>query len=98
MGQPVAPSRRRRIHDDDCEQEHNQPIDLIHRESHFNFIKSHLVSHFSDHIGQFGNIPMYSTEFGELAQKKQIKDRVRRSNKNDAALQIVHSYSQQHAI
>jgi len=41
---------------------------------------------------------MYSTEFGELAPKEQIKDGWRRLNKNDAARQIVHSYSRQHAI
>jgi len=73
-------------------------MDLIPRESHFNFIKIHLLSHFGDHIRQFGNIPMYSTEFGELARKEQIKEGWRRSNKNDAQRQIVHSYSRQHAI
>ena len=41
---------------------------------------------------------MYSTEFGELAHKEHIKDRWRRSNKNDALRQIVPSYSRQHAI
>jgi len=41
---------------------------------------------------------MYSTDFGELAHKEQIKDGWRRSNKSDAARQIVHSYSRQHAI
>ena len=41
---------------------------------------------------------MYSTEFGELAHKDQIKDGWRRSNKNDAAQQILYSYGRQHAI
>jgi len=41
---------------------------------------------------------MYATEFGELAHKEQIKDRWRRSNENDAAHQIVQSYSRQHTI
>jgi len=41
---------------------------------------------------------MYSTEFAELAHKEQVKDGWRRSNKNDAAHQIMHSYSHQHAI
>jgi len=74
MSQPVGPSTRRRIRDDDREEEHERRMDLIHHESHFNFIKIHLLSHFSYHIRQFGNIPMYSTEFGELAHKEQIKD------------------------
>ena len=49
-------------------------MNLIHSESHFNCIKIPLLSYFSDHIRQFGNIPMYSTECGELKHKKQIKD------------------------
>jgi len=56
------------------------------------------LGHFCDHIRQFGNIPMYSTEIGELAHKTQIKEGWRQSNKNDAARQIVHSYGRQHAI
>jgi len=41
---------------------------------------------------------MYSTEIGELAQKDQIKDGYRRSNKNDAARQILSQYGRQHAL
>ena len=41
---------------------------------------------------------MYSTEFGELAHKEQIKDRWRLSNKNDAMRQIMYSYRRQQAI
>jgi len=63
MSQPVAPSKRRQIRDDDREEEQERSMDLIHGESHFSFIKIHLLSHFSDHIHQFGNIPMYSMEF-----------------------------------
>jgi len=37
-------------------------------------------------------------EFGEIAHKEQIKDGWRRSNKNDAGCQIMHSYSGQHTI
>jgi len=72
--QPVTPAKGRWIRDHDPKEEHQRPMDLIHRELHFNFIKIHLLSHFSGHIRQFGNIPMYSTEFGELAHKEQIKD------------------------
>ena len=79
----VAPSKRRRRLKDDRDEENEVRMDMIHTESHFNFVKMHLLSHFSDHIPRFGNIPMYSTEFGELAHKELIKDRWRRSNKND---------------
>jgi len=67
MSQPVALSKRRRIHNDDPEDEHKRRIDVIHHESHFNFIKIYLLGHFSDHIRQFGNIPIYSTKFRGLA-------------------------------
>ena len=71
---------------------------MIYSESHFNFIKIHLLSHLSDLIHQFGNIPMYSTETTELAHKTQIKDGWRHSNKTNSSCQIVHSYSRQHTI
>ena len=98
MNQPVATSRRRRVRDDDRAEENDRRMDLIQSESHFNFIKMHLLSHFHEHVCQFGNIPMYSTEFGELAYKDQIKDGWRHSNKNDAARQILHIYSRQQGI
>jgi len=81
----VPPSQLRRICDDDHEEENDQSMELIHSESNFNFAKMHLTSHFRDHIYMFGNIPMYSTKYGELAHKEQIKDGWRGSNKIDAA-------------
>jgi len=94
----VAPSKRRRRLEDDRNEENDLRMDMIHTESHFNLVKMHLLSHFSDHIRQFGNIPMYSTQFGGLAQKEQIKDGWRRSNKNYVERQILHSYGRQNAI
>jgi len=41
---------------------------------------------------------MYSTEIGELAHKDQIKEGYRRSNKNEAARQILSHYGCQHAL
>jgi len=86
------------MRDDNCQEENDLCLDLVHGESYFNFIKIQLRSHFCDHIRQFGNIPMYSTEIGELAHKTQMKDGWRQSNKNDATRQIVHSYGRQHSI
>ena len=94
----VAPSQWRRMRDDDRDEEDELRMDMIHGESHFNFIKMHLLIPFCDHIRQFGNIPMYSTEIGELAHMTQIKEGWHQSNKNDAARQIMHSYGRQHAI
>jgi len=94
----VAPSLLRRMRDDNCQEENDLCLDLVRGESHFNFIKKHLLRHFCDHIRQFGNIPMYSREIRELTHKTQIKDGGCQSNKDDAARQIVHSYSRQQAI
>jgi len=86
------------MRDADRQEKTTRPMDLIFCESHFSFIKVHLLSHFCDHIRQFGNIPIYSTEFGELVHKTQIKAGWRQSNKNDATRQIVQSYSRHHGI
>src|ERR1700759_1771378 len=85
INQRVAPFKRRRVLDEGSVEEKDRRMDLIHSESHFNFIKMHLLIHFGNQIRQFGNIQMYSTEYGELAHKEQIKDPWRRSNKNDVA-------------
>jgi len=72
--------------------------DLIQCENHINCIKMHYVTYFAPHVPRFGSILMYSTEIGELVQKDQIKDGYRRSNKNDAAQQILSHYRPQHAL
>jgi len=63
--------------------------DLIRRENHFNFIKMPYLIHFASHVQHFGSISMYSTKIGNLAYKNQIKDGYGRSNKNEAARQIL---------
>jgi len=78
MREHVATSQRRRMRDDDQDEEDEPRMDMIHGESHFNFIKMHLLSHLCDHIRQFGNIPMYSTEIRDLADR-------RKSSKNGAS-------------
>ena len=100
VNQSVARSRGSRVREQlqNRQEENDQCMDLIHAKSHFNFIEMHLIIHFREHIYQFGNIPMYSTEFGDLAHKEQIKDGYRRSNKIDAARQILRSYGRHHAI
>ena len=71
---------------------------MIQRENHFNFIKMHYLTHFAFHVQSFGSISMYSTKIGELAHKDQIKDGYRRSNKNEAARQILFQYGRQHVL
>jgi len=94
----ITPSKQGRMCDAEREEETERCMDLIYCESHFIFIKMHLLSHFCDHIRPFANIPMYLTEFGELGHKTQIKAGWGQSNKNDASRLIVPSYSRQHGI
>ena len=75
VNRSVARSNRPRIREQDRQEDNDQRMDLIHAESHFNFIMMHLISHFHDHICQFGNIPMFSTEYGELTHREQIMDK-----------------------
>jgi len=91
-------ANRRRQADQERVQRSDRLADLIRRENHFNIIKMHYLTHFASHVQCFGSISMYSTEIGELAHKDQIKDGYRRSNKNDAARQILSQYCRQHAL
>ena len=91
-------AKRRRPLDEARIERANQWAELIQRENHFNFIKMHYLNHYVQDVRRFGCIPMYSTDIGELAHKEQIKEGYRRSNKNDAARQILAQYTRQHAI
>ena len=94
----VTTARRRRLQDANRAHRAGEREDILRSQSHFNFIKLHLLVHYSSHVRRFGNIPMYSTDVGELAHKVQIKEGYRRSNKNDAARQILDNYGRVHAI
>jgi len=98
MRERVRPSQRRGIHHEDREEENDQRMQFIHSESNFTFVMMHLIGYFRDSIYMFSNIPMYSTEYDDLAHNEQIKDGWRRSNKIDAARQILSSNGRQHAI
>ena len=94
----VSAAKKRRLADEKRQQRINQWEDLMQRENHFNFIKMHYLTYFELHVRRFGSVSMYSTDIGELAHKEQIKEGYRRSNKNDAARQILSQYGRQHAI
>ena len=82
-------NKRRRIMDANRMERDEERIAYLRSQSHFNFIKMHLLVHFPSHVLQFGNIQMYSTDIGELAHKDQIKEGYRHSNRNDIARQIL---------
>ena len=91
-------NKRRCIMDANRMERDEERIAYLRSQSHFNFIKMHLLVHFPSHVLQFGNIQMYSTDIGELAHKDQIKEGYRHSNRNDAARQILKYYGHIHAI
>ena len=91
-------ANRRRLADQERVEGSDRRADLIRRENHFKFIKMHYLIHFASHVRRCGSISMYSTEIGELAHKDQIIDGYRRSNKNDAARQVLSQYGRQHAL
>ena len=95
---PVTAAERRRRLDANRAQRANKREEILRSQSHFNFIKLHLLVHYCSHVRQFGNIPMYSTDIGELAHKVQIKEGYRHSNKNDASRQILDFYGRVHAV
>jgi len=91
-------ANRRRLADQERVERSDRRADLIRRENQFNFIKMHYLTHFASHVRCFGSISIYSTEIGELAHKDHIKDGYHRSNKNEAAQQILLHYGRQRAI
>jgi len=91
-------ANRRQLADQEMVERSDRQADLIRREKHFNFIKVHYLTQLASHVRRFGSKSMYSTEIGDLAHKDQIKDGYRRSNKNEAARQILSHYGRQHAL
>ena len=64
------PAAKRRWLLDENRLERTGKMEEIHQnQSHFNFIKPHLLVHYCSHIRKFGNIPMYSTDVRELGHK-----------------------------
>jgi hypothetical protein len=94
----MTSNKRRRIMESNRMEREEERIAYLRSQSHFNFIKMHLLVHFPSHVLQFGNIQMYSTDIGELAHKDQIKEGYRHSNRNDAACQILKYYGRIHSI
>ena len=56
INQHVAPSKRRRVEDEDRKKENDRRMDLIHGLSHLNFIKMHLLIHFGTPVWQYSEV------------------------------------------
>jgi len=61
-----AAAKRRRIGEDKTQIESEIAQHLVDK-SDFNFVKMHLLNHFSDHMCQLGNLLNVSSELPEIA-------------------------------
>lgn len=94
----VSAAVKRKIESDNALYLQAEMQRLTKAHSHFNFIKMHLLNHFSASVMRFGSLPQFSTEAGETAHKEQIKDGYRRSNHIDYEMQILNYYARRHTF
>ena len=91
-------TQRRKVAHEDLEERASARVEEASKRAHFNFIKMHLLQHFRSHVQRYGSIPIFSTDVSELAHKVQIKEAYRRSNRNNAILQILDNYNRVHTL
>jgi hypothetical protein len=99
-GCPAPPNtgkRKRQLAEDRLERRELH-LETRQGESHFNFPKMHLLTHFRENVEKYAGIPMFSTELGETAHRQQIKEGYRASNKIDFTKQILCYYAPRHAL
>ena len=79
----TSKSKRQRLETSRKEERDTQRAEIMQSESNFNYPKMDLMTHFRDHIQQFSNLPIYSTEIGESSHRTQIKEGYYHSNRNN---------------
>ncbi|KAF8420153.1 hypothetical protein BGX38DRAFT_1108717, partial [Terfezia claveryi] len=78
--------------------ERKELVDKILKDgAHYNFLKIHLIFHYTKQIPKFGALSQYSTDISE-AMYKRFKDVYHRSNKVDATPQIITTYTRDHTF
>jgi len=91
----LPPAQRMRLSEDDQEERAFRINQALEEDSHFNFPKLHLLSHYADQIAQYRSLPQYSTEICETSHKP-LKDAYRQSNHVDTMPQIINAYTRDH--
>jgi len=84
----LSADAKRRCIDEDETQIDSEIAQHLVDESDFNFVKMHLLDHFSDHICQLGNLWNVSSELPEKAMMD-LTQAYWQSNHHEAALQIL---------
>ncbi|KAL0630557.1 hypothetical protein Q9L58_010596 [Maublancomyces gigas] len=95
---PLQASKKRKVAAEHKLERSDQLRNIYREESHFNFIKIHLLAHFTGHVKRFGNIPSYSTEVGEVCHREQIKVGYRASNRIHYTKQILEHYARRQTV
>jgi len=72
-------------------------IQVLVKDSHFNFPKMHLIMHWAYQISRYGSLPQFLTEICETSYKA-FKEAYRCSNHVDSISQIIKSYSRDHNL
>jgi len=86
-----------RREDDDKVEVEKQIEASLKEDSHFNFIKMHLLTHFAEHIRELGNLSNFTAELSESCHRD-LKEAFRHSNKVNADPQILRSISRRLAF
>lgn len=69
-----AESKKRKLQEQDRMERKELLVETQQEETDFNCPKMHLLTHFHEHVKQYGRIPMFSTEVEERAHQQQIKE------------------------
>jgi len=87
-----AAAKRHHIDEDKTQIESEIAQHLVDK-SDFNFVKMHLLNHFTDHIRQLGNLLNVSSEISEKAMMD-LKQGYRQSNHHEVTFQILRKKAQ----
>src|ERR1700704_367617 len=84
-------AKRRQI-DEDTEKVAVEVEAALTKDTHFNFIKMHLLSHFVESVKELGHLSNVTSELPETLHR-QLKEAYKHSNKIDAHEQILNTMS-----
>ena len=65
----------------------------VQKTAYFNFPKAHILVHYKGHVEWLGTLSSFSTEAGESAHKRQVKEGYNHSNRHRPEKQIIEYYT-----
>jgi hypothetical protein len=94
----IISNKRKKDNVDVWRKERDARQEAIEKTAHFKFMKMHLPLHYRAHVEQLGAIGPFSTESGESAHKRQVKEGYNHSNQHDVSKQIIEYYTRVSAL